>query len=58
MNLEIERRSKVALVGDTDSGVYEFIQTLLGETYITEGEIKTRGNIVFLDASNSNFLVG
>lgn len=58
INLYIKGKSKVALIGDDGSGIKEFIQLLLGETYVTQGERHIRGKIVLLDTLNSVFLNG
>ena len=58
LNIRVEPRQKVCLVGEDDSGINEFILSILGETNITRGSIKYSGKVVYLDADQSVFLIG
>lgn len=56
--LEIPRRCKVLLVGDQSDDFENFIYTLMGQTHLTAGSIKYRGEILYEDADSATFVLG
>ena len=58
LSVNIKPSQKVALVGEDDSGIKEFINSVLGENYITKGELRYHGRFVYFDASKPVFLKG
>ena len=58
INLSISPGEKICMIGEDDSGLNEFIQTLFGETTISRGYVKVKGRIVIGDGDNPFFQIG
>lgn len=56
VSVTIFPKTKVGIVGDPGSGASEFLYTILGETYITQGTVRYRGKVIYQDEDDSSYL--
>lgn len=56
LNLIITPSSKVAVLGENQLRIQDFIYTILGETIIQSGSLRYKGRVIYSDLSNPQYL--
>lgn len=51
MNVEIKKGERLCVTSHSEDMMSNFVLTLRGETYITQGSIELNGKVVFIDSN-------